>query len=209
MIADIKKNLEGDLEKISPLDGRIKEMTNLMSIIASGALSLFKKEIKEQNNLTILEIEEVVIQAVPYLGYSKAFEFFAILDTSSYVPIKDSEERLKEGIDLQVEIFGENMKDFYKSGDEYSRNINYLLAKNCFGDYYSRGYLSVKERELLTFVALLNLGTIPQLKAHIKGNFNVGNDKALLLKVILNNVFYVGYPRSLNAINALKEVVGE
>ncbi len=161
MIADIKKNLEEDLEKLSSLDGRIKEMTNLMSIIANGALSLFKKEIEEQNKLTASEIGEVIIQAITYLGYSKVFEFFLFLDISSDVPIKDPVKTIEGRYRFASENIGENMKNFYKSRDEYSRNINYLLAKNCFGDCCSRGYLSLEERELLTFVALLNLGTIP------------------------------------------------
>ena len=30
------------------------------------------------------------------------------------------------------------MRDFWKSGPEESRHINYWLAANCFGDYYTR-----------------------------------------------------------------------
>ena len=37
-----------------------------------------------------------------------------------------------------VDIFGEGMKDYWKSGPEESRHINYWLADNCFRDYYTR-----------------------------------------------------------------------
>ena len=81
---------------------------------------------------------------------------------------------------------------------------------NCFGDYVTRGGLDTKMRELLTFSILLSLGGCePQLKGHIRGNLNVGNDKRTLLTVITQLLPYVGYPRSLNAIACLNEVVPE
>ena len=81
------------------------------------------------------------------------------------------------------------------------------LSANCFGDYVSRGGLDAKVRELLTFSMLLTLGGCePQLRGHIQGNLNVGNDKRTLLTVITQLLPYVGYPRSLNAIACLNEV---
>lgn len=43
------------------------------------------------------------------------------------------EERLEKGAQAQAEIFGEHMKEAWKSG-----HINRWLAANCFGDYYTR-----------------------------------------------------------------------
>ena len=48
-------------------------------------------------------------------------------------------------------------------------------------------------------------GCEPQLTAHAKGNMNIGNDKELLLKIVLNCLPYVGYPRSLNAIKCVND----
>jgi 4-carboxymuconolactone decarboxylase len=57
---------------------------------------------------------------------------------------------------------------------------------------------------------LLSLGGCePQLKGHIQGNLMVGNDKATLLSVVTQLIPYVGYPRSLNAIRCLNEVIPE
>jgi 4-carboxymuconolactone decarboxylase len=52
-------------------------------------------------------------------------------------------------------------------------------------------------------------GTEPQIKGHIQGNVNVGNDKETLLSVITQLLPYVGYPRALNAIRCLNEVIPE
>lgn len=84
------------------------------------------------------------------------------------------------------------------------------LSANCFGDYVSRGGLDAKVRELLTFSMLLTLGGCePQLRGHIQGNLNVGNDKRTLLAVVTQLLPYTGYPRTLNAIACLNEAIPE
>ena len=61
------------------------------------------------------------------------------------------------------------------------RHINKWLA-NMFGDYYTRKGFSTKQRELITFCFLMAQGGCEaQLKAHVIGNLNVGNDKRFLI----------------------------
>jgi len=47
------------------------------------------------------------------------------------------------------------------------------------------------------------------LKGHIQGNLNIGNDKQVLLNVITQLLPYVGYPRTLNALRCINEVIPE
>lgn len=105
------------------------------------------------------------------------------------------DNRLEKGSQAQADIFGEGMKDFWKGG-----HINRWLAENCFGDYYTRTGLDLRQRELITFCFLAAQGGCePQLISHAQGNMNLGNDKAYLIKVISQCLPYIGYPRSLNA----------
>ena len=93
------------------------------------------------------------------------------------------------------------MKEAWKAG-----TVNRWLADNCFGDFYTRKGLTLAERELITFCFLAAQGGCePQLTAHAGGNMNVGNDQALLLRVVLQCVPYIGYPRSLNAIACINK----
>lgn len=63
---------------------------------------------------------------------------------------------------------------------------------------------------LLTFSMLLSMGGCePQLKGHIQANVAVGNDKATLLSVVTQLLPYVGFPRTLNAMNCLNEIIHE
>jgi 4-carboxymuconolactone decarboxylase len=50
-------------------------------------------------------------------------------------------------------------------------------------------------------------GCEQQLKGHIQGSVNVGNDKEVLLSVVTQLLPYVGYPRALNAIRCLTDVI--
>ena len=99
------------------------------------------------------------------------------------------------------------MEDFYKSGSEETRHINRWLASNCFGDYYTRRGLDLRLRELITFCFLYAQGGCePQLKGHVIGNINVGNDKQFLINIVSQCVPFIGYPRSLNALRCIEEV---
>ena len=112
------------------------------------------------------------------------------------------------GLALQKEIFGEVIDKMYKTSPENQIHIQKYLSANCFGDYYTRKGLNIKTRELLTFVMLISLGGLePQVKAHVQGNVNVGNDKATMISVVTQLLPYIGYPRTLNAIKCLNEVI--
>ena len=106
----------------------------------------------------------------------------------------------------QVDIFGEQMRDFYRSGPEESRHIRYFLAANCFGDYYTRRGMDYRQREMITFCFLAALGGCePQLVSHAKANLRIGNDKRFLIQVLTQCLPYIGYPRALNALRCVEE----
>ena len=107
-------------------------------------------------------------------------------------------------------IFGERIDRMHEEAPENQVHIQRYLSADCFGDYYTRGGLDVKTRELLTFSMLVSLGGCEaQVKGHIQGNANVGNGKATLLAVVTQLLPYIGYPRTLNAIACLNEVIPE
>ena len=117
-----------------------------------------------------------------------------------------TETRREAGTQAQCEIFGEQMRDFWKSGSEESRHINLWLADNCFGDYYTRKGLDYRQREMITFCYLSAQGGCePQLTAHALANMKVGNDKNFLIKIISQCLPFIGYPRSLNALKCVND----
>ena len=202
------------------LDTKTRLMVILASLIAQQTLSEYKVMLGGALNVgvTPVEVKEIVYQSVPYVGIAKAFDFIhatnEILENRGInLPLEgqsttSAETRLEKGLALQKEIFGDMIDKMYEESPANQIHIQRYLSANCFGDYYTRKGLDIKTRELLTFSMILSLGGCePQLKGHIQGNINIGNDKEVLLSVVTQLLPYVGYPRTLNAIRCLNEVV--
>ena len=200
------------------LDGKTRLMANLAVTIGCQGIDEYRVLIKSAMNfgVTPIEIKEIVYQAVPYLGISRLFPFLvATNEVFEELEIKmpfepqattTMENRLEKGIEAQVEIFGEQMKDFWQSGSEETRHINKWLAENCFGDFYTRKGLDLKQREMITFCFLMAQGGCePQLTSHAAANMRLGNDKAFLIKIVTQCLPYIGYPRSLNALRCVND----
>ena len=95
----------------------------------------------------------------------------------------------------------------YAAATDDVAHIQRYLSANCFGDYVARSGLDLRTRELLTFSMLVALGGADaQVKGHVAGNLNVGNDRATLLAVLTQLLPFIGYPRTLNGLNAVNEI---
>lgn len=204
------------------LDDKTRLMTLLAALIASQALGEYKIMLRGALNLgvTPVEVKEIVYQAVPYCGIAVVLDFLhatnEILESCGVqLPLEGQSTtspgtRFEAGLALQKTSFGEVIEKMYATSPESHAHINRYLAGNCFGDYYTRTGLGLAMRELLTFSMILSLrGCEAQLKGHIQGNLNLGNDQGTLLSVITQLLPYVGYPRTLNAIRCLDTVVRE
>ena len=79
-----------------------------------------------------------------------------------------------------------------------------------FGDVYSRGILSLREREIATVAALAALGNAqPQLKVHIHGALNVGCTRQEIIEIMIQMAVYAGFPAALNGTFAAQAVFDE
>lgn len=204
------------------LDDRTRMMAILSVLLGSQGIDEFKALLPAALNfgITPVEAKEIVYQSVAYLGIGRVFPFLHAVNEVLTVrgvelPLPGQstttmETRQEAGIQAQVDIFGEGMKDFWKSGSEETRHINRWLAANCFGDYYTRKGLAYKQREMITFCFLLAQGGCePQLTSHAAANMRLGNDKLFLIKVISQCVPFIGYPRSLNALRCVNEAAAK
>lgn len=200
------------------LDDKTRFIAIMAALVGSQSTVLYRKMLPTALNLgvTPVEIKEIVYQATAYIGFGKVFPFLEItnevFDSEGIsLPIEgqattNSENRREAGSQVQVEIFGENMRDFWKSGPDESRHINYWLAANCFGDYYTRTGLDNRQREMSTFCFLMAQGGCePQLTSHAAANMRIGNDKKFLIQIISQCLPYIGYPRSLNALRCVND----
>ncbi len=200
------------------LDDRTRLMAILAALMGCQGAEEFRCQVEAALNLgvTPVEIKETVYQGVAYLGMGRVSPFLEVVnqvlkERGIPLPLEGQatttmEDRREAGTQVQVDIFGEGMRDFWQSGPEESRHINRWLAANCFGDYYTRTGLTYRQREMITFCFLAAQGGCePQLISHAAANMRIGNDRAFLIKVISQCLPYIGYPRSLNALRCVNE----
>ena len=202
-------------EENQQLEPSVRYLVILAALIGCGGADAYKETLSSalENGITPIIAKEIVYQATDYLGYGRMLPFLNITneiltERGIALPLNGQatttlDNRLEKGIEVQAKIFGEAMKEAWKTS-----HINRWLAANCFGDYYTRKGLDLAERELITFCFLMAQGGCePQLIAHAKGNMNMGNDKNFLTKVVSQCLPYIGYPRSLNAIACINKAM--
>lgn len=167
-----------------------------------------------------VEAKEALYQTIPYVGMAKAYDFVlaaneVMAEKGIQLPLEGQsrttpQNRLEKGLAAQKEIFGSHIDEMRASAPAELKHIQDYLSANCFGDYYTRGGLDLKTRELLTFATLISLGGVDsQVRSHVQGNLNMGNGRQVLLDTVTVLLPYIGYPRSLNAIAAVNEIAKE
>jgi 4-carboxymuconolactone decarboxylase len=206
----------------SRLDPRTRLILILASLVGSNAVTEFK--VMARAALTVgvpaVEIKEVVYQAVAYVGMGRAFDFVhatndVLIERGIQLPLDGQstttpETRHEKGLGAQKAIFGGMIDEMYERSPKDLLHIQRFLSANCFGDYYTRGGMDLRMRELVTLSILIAFGGADaQVKGHIRGNVNVGNGSDVLIDVITQLLPWVGYPRTLNALAALNEVIPE
>lgn len=195
------------------LETNTRYLAILATLIGCQGLEAYQEMLKKalDDGMDSIMVKEMVYQSVDYVGMGRMWPFlkatnevFARKGLDVHICGKATttmENRLEKGVDAQVEIFGDSMKEAWKQS-----HINRWLGSNCFGDYYTRTGLDLAQREMITFCFLMGQGGCePQLTAHAKGNMNMGNDAQFLTRVVSQCLPYIGYPRSLNAIQCIKK----
>lgn len=209
----------GDLFLHSKLDDKTRIMLWLGCLIASGGLREYKRVVNAalKNGVAPNNIKEILYQSVPYVGFAKVDEFIYVCnevfrDNGVELPLKNAStttasDREEKGLAVQRAFFGDTIDRSNAAAPNDEKHIRKFLSANCFGDYYTRDGLELKFRELLTFVFVLSIGGADaQVKAHVVGNLNLGNTRAVLIDTVTLLIPYIGYPRSLNALSAIDEV---
>lgn len=164
------------------------------------------------------EIKETLYQCTPYIGtekvrcaldeVNKAFRAAGIPCPLPGQGTVTEENRFEKGLAVQQKIFGtENINAMCSSAPAELKHIQDYLSAYCFGDFYTRGTLDLKMRELITFCAICSLGGCePQAKAHVGANLSIGNTHEMLIDAITQCLPFIGFPRALNAIACINQV---
>ena len=103
------------------------------------------------------------------------------------------------------ELFGSKPVTSEGSDPEFMR----ILQRFIFGEVCYTGSLDNRMRELITITVLAVNQTLPQLKAHIGATLHVGATPIEVREVIYQCAPFIGFPKTLNAIDVMNEVFTE
>lgn len=208
----------GEVLEEGGLDARLRLMVQLAALIACHAVGEYRAMLADALNagVTPVEAKEIVYQAVPYVGMGKVSDFLHATNEvfrshGIALPLPGqstvtSRTRHARGLEIQKRLFGERIDAMVAQAPKDQRHIQRFLSANCFGDWYTRGGLELKTRELLTFAMLASLGGCEaQVAAHVAGNLAIGNERQVLIDTLTSLLPFIGYPRVLNALRAVDE----
>ena len=161
----------------------------LGNITAIGNLKELEKSVNLglDNELTVNEIKEIMVQLYAYCGFPRSLNALGVLSNTvderkasgkvtevgrESTPIPSDRNSLVYGTQVQTKIVGMEVKggiyDFAPMADRY-------LKAHLFGDIFGQDILDYRTRELVTVAALASMdGVNPQLQAHIGISKNVG-----------------------------------
>lgn len=166
-----------------------KSIVEISIFTAIGNLKELEKNVNLglDNELTVNEIKEIMVQLYAYCGFPRSLNALGVLFNivnerkisgkatevgRESTPIPSDRNSLVYGTQVQTKIVGMEVKggiyDFAPMADRY-------LKAHLFGDIFGQDILDYRTRELVTVAALASMdGVNPQLQAHIGISKNVG-----------------------------------
>lgn len=217
----MKRFIYGEVWQHGNLEPKIRELIIISVNITNNNMEQCAEHVEAALNIGIspVEIKETLYQCAPYVGFSKVQNAIVVTnqifeEKGVKLPLENQStttenNRIAKGIEVQKSIFGsKNIDNLRANAPDNLKHIQDYLSGYCFGDICGRNGLDIKIRERITFIIIATLGGCEnQLRAHIGGNAAIGNDKETLLNVITQCMPYIGFPRTLNAITCINEVL--
>ena len=194
----------------------------LAVLLGAQCLTVFRDTVRTalSAGVSAVQVKEIIYHASSYLGMARVADFINAANdifTEQHIPlplpaqgVTTRENRLEKGLALKKGIFKVLITRAHNATPADQMHFQNLLTGLCCGDLYTRSGLTLKERQLMTFAVLIGMGDcVKQLREHIEGNFNLGNDRAVLLGALTQCVPYIGFPRAFNTLRCINEVQAE
>ena len=117
------------------------------------------------------------------------------------------DELLEKGMEITRKLWGERAGGRGLPAQALAPEFFKLVAESCFGMFWSRPQLALRDRSLCTVAQLAALGKSNELKAHLAGALNLGIQREELIEVLMQTSQYAGIPAAVTALNAAAEVL--
>jgi 4-carboxymuconolactone decarboxylase len=182
--------------EIKHLDKKQQSIIQIASFTANGDLEKLKVALEDglYNNLTINEINEVLVHIYAYAGFPKSIAglmtFLDVVEKRKASGIKDivgkdatpidkDMDTNEYGAKVRAKLVGLPKDPEPKGYRAFSPIIDTYLKEHLFGDIFARDILDFKTRELVTISVLVSSSNILDrfIKGHMKISMRMGLTK--------------------------------
>jgi 4-carboxymuconolactone decarboxylase len=119
-------------------------------------------------------------------------------------------DMFEKGLAVRKAVLGKEYVEKSLAGaDDFTRPMQELVTKYCWGEVWGNGNLSRRDRSLLNLAMLSILNRPHELKLHVKGALTNGVTRDEIREVILQVAIYAGVPAGIDAQRIAKEALAE
>lgn len=119
------------------------------------------------------------------------------------VRTQDDSPRRRRAEEVFTRLFGPRDT----SAPDADPELGEILRRMIFGDVFAIGDLDDQTRELITCTVLATQQALPRLRAHAGAALRVGTEPVALREAMYQLAPFIGFPRTLNAVGVLDEVL--
>jgi 4-carboxymuconolactone decarboxylase len=216
----LRRFIFGDVFDTGVLDDQTRELITVTVLACLQTLPQLKSHTAAALNVGVqpIEIREAIYQLAPFIGFPRTLNAVATINDVFQaqgiklpLPVQGTvsdADRYPEGLAEQAPLYGNEIKDNLADLPEpFNEAMPRFLTEFCFGDFYTRGGLTLSQRELLLLCALAAIGdTSAQLGPHGRACIQVGNSKTAVVAALVHCFPYIGFPRAVAAIRAVKDL---
>ena len=210
----------GDVFGTGVLDDQTRELITVTVLTCLQTLPQLSAHTAAALNVGVPpeQIREAVYQLAPVIGFPRTLNAVKIVndefgDRGITLPLAregtaDDDSRYQRGLAEQTPLYGTEIKDNLADLPEpFNEALPRFLTEFYFGDFYTRGGLSIPQRELLGLCAFAAIGdTSAQLGPHGRACLQVGHSKTVIVAALVHCFPYMGFPRAVAAIRAVKDL---
>jgi 4-carboxymuconolactone decarboxylase len=116
----------------------------------------------------------------------------------------------EKGLAIRRSVLGAEYVDKAIAGaDDFTRPIQELVTKYCWGEVWGRQTLSRRDRSLLNIAMISALNRPHELKLHVKGALTNGVSRDEIREVLMQVAIYCGVPAAVDSTRIAKEAFSE
>ena len=119
-----------------------------------------------------------------------------------------SDDASRAGLQIRREMFGSETTDRQVGqANAFTRPMQDVVSRYCFGETWSREGLARRERSMVTLGVLCAMGRSQELKVHVAGALSNGVSPVEIREVLLHSMVYCGVPLGVDAFRNAAEAL--